>query len=186
MSPDPLRPPPPVGPRPRPPRTRGRIVAAVLALVAIGLPTLLLMFRGQPKERQTADATAETFVRALTHGSSPAEGAPDRTGFQAAHDLLADGKRDALPFDVFFDEWRRLTDSHGMIVDSVRTSEMSREWTSESRDVTYLLFLGGENQEHADLVTMEIKLSMAYDRKNRRFVISNYSRTHVPNPRATR
>src|SRR5436190_20254962 len=101
MSPDPLRPPPPVGPRPRPPRTRGRIVAAVLALVAVGLPTMLLVFRGQPRELQTAEATADKFVRALTLGSSPAEGAPDKTGFQAAHDLLADGKRDALPFDVF-------------------------------------------------------------------------------------
>jgi hypothetical protein len=160
----------------------------VLALVAIGLPTMLLVFRGQPRELHTAEATADKFVRAITAGSSAPEGVQGKTGFQVAHELLSADKQEALPFDVFFDEWRRLTDSHGLVVDSYRKSEIPRHdpFTRESRDVTYVIFLGGENQEHADLATIEVRLKMAWDRKIRRFVINSYSAAHVPNPRATR
>src|SRR5262249_41872261 len=147
----------------------------------------LLMFHGKSGEPQTAEAVSDRFVRGITLGSGPGGEPGGLTGFQLAHDLLATKKRDTLPFDVFFDDWQRLIDSHGLVVDSLRTSATPREPdTREPRDVTYLLFLGGETQDHALLATVELKLSMAWNRTLGRFVVTEYVRNSVPNPRASR
>jgi hypothetical protein len=186
QGPDPLRPPPSLRPRPKPPKSRRWIVATLLAVVAIGLPATLLLMK--PKEVEPSrEEKADEFVRNLAEGSNPVGSGPGQTGYAAAYDLLADRRREAIPFDVFFEEWSRLLDSKGFIVDYVRTSEPRlRDPRREPRVVKYVLFLGGENQDHATLGTVELKLNMTFNWKLGRYEVSEFSRTDVPNPRATR
>jgi hypothetical protein len=186
QGPDPLRPPPSLRPRPKPPKSRRWILATLLAVVAIGLPATLLLMKPNEDE-PSREEKADEFVRNLVAGSNPVGRGPGQTGYAAAYDLLVDRRREAIPFDVFFEEWSRLLDSKGFIVDYVRTSEpRARDPRMEARVVKYVLFLGGDNQDHATLETVELKLNMTFNWKLGRYEVSEYSRANVPNPRATR
>src|SRR5262245_26310732 len=116
MVPDPLRPPPPAGSRPRPPKDRRWIVATVLGLLAIGLPATLLVMRDRSDASPRAWEAADAFVHGITLGTGVESGSGGKTGFEVAYDILSARKREELPFDVFFEDWRRTTDSRGTIV----------------------------------------------------------------------
>jgi hypothetical protein len=162
-------------------------VATLLALVAIGLPATLLLLR--PKENEPLrEEKADEFVRNIVAGTAPSAGDSGQTGYAAAYEVLSQQRRDAIPFDVFFEEWSHLLDQKGFIVDYVRTSEPRavRERRNEPTVMKYILFLGGENQDHATLETVELKLNMTFNWKLGRYEVSDFSRNNVPNPRATR
>jgi hypothetical protein len=158
----------------------------VLALVAIALPTTLLLLR-RHEVPPTREEPAEAFVRGLQLASAVESGPAGRTGFAQAYDLLTDKKKEEVPFDVFLEDWSRLLDAKGFVVDSLRTSEPRPVQRNRADgDVAFLLFLGGERQEHATLETVELRLKMKFNWKTGSFEVSDYSRNHVPNPRATR
>lgn len=184
--PESLRPPPSRRPRPKPPRSRRWIVAAILAIVGIGLPATLLLLRRHQFD-PSREEKADEFVKNVVSGTNPSPGDPSKTGYAAAYEMLTDARREAMPFDVFFEDWSRLLASKGFIVDSVRTSDPRvADRRIDSGVVKYVLFLGLENQEHATLETVELKLNMTFNWNLSRYEVSEMSRTNVPNPRATR
>jgi hypothetical protein len=183
---DPLRPPPSRRPPPRPPKSRRWIGAALLAVAAIGLPAALILVK-RDRVEPTREEKADEFVKHLVTGTAPVPGDSEHTGYAAAYELLAERRRDATPFDVFFEEWSRLLDSKGFIVDYVRTSDSrASDRRMDAGVVKYVLYLGGNNQDHATLDTVELKLNMTFNRKLGRWEVSELSRADVPNPRATR
>jgi hypothetical protein len=171
---------------PRPPRSRRWILGGVLAIVAIALPTVLLLAKRQ-EWVPTREEPAESFVRGLALANGVESGPAGRTGFAAAYAQLSERRKEDMPFDVFLEDWSRLLDAKGFVVDYVRTSEPHPVRRNRADgDVSFLLFLGGEKQDHASLETVELKLAMKFNWKNGTFEVSDYSRNHVPNPRATR
>jgi hypothetical protein len=184
--PESLRPPPSRRPRAKPPRSRRWILATLLAIVGIGLPATLLLLKRHNFDPSREDK-ADEFVKNVVAGTGPAPGDPSKTGYAAAYEMLTDARRDATPFDVFFEDWSRLLASKGFIIDYVRTSDpRAVDRRTESGIVKYVLFLGLENQEHATLETVELKLNMTFNWKQSRYEVSEMGRMNVPNPRATR
>jgi hypothetical protein len=183
--PGPLRPPPSGRPLPRPGRSRRWIIAGLLSVVAIGLPATLLLLK-RNDAYPTREGPADAFVRGLVTGSA-VEGTAGKTGYTTAYELFSDRRKDALPFDLFFEEWARLVDSKGFIVDYVRTSEVRpQNGSTQPGEVKYVLYLGGDTQDHATLETVELRLNMVFNWRVGRFEVADYSLKHVPNPRATR
>lgn len=184
--PESLRPPPSRRPRAKPPRSRRWILAVLLAVVGIGLPATLLLLKRHHFD-PSREEKADEFVKNVASGTSPSPGDPSKTGYEAAYEMLTEARRDAMPFDVFFEDWSRLVASKGFIIDSVRTSDpRAAERRMDSGVVKYILFLGLENQEHATLETVELKLNMTFNWKLTRYEVSEMTRTPVQNPRATR
>jgi hypothetical protein len=161
-------------------------VAAILGVVAIGLPATLLLLKRNHFD-PSREEKAEEFVKNVVMGTGPSRGEPSKTGYAAAYEMLTEARREAIPFDVFFEEWSRLLASKGFIVDYVRTSDpRAADRRLDSGVVKYVLFLGLENQDHATLETVELKLNMTFNWKLSRYEVSEMTRTNVPNPRATR
>jgi hypothetical protein len=183
--PQPMR---PADPRAMPPRRRAGkrwIWVMLVTLVGIGLPAAIIFVRSRPDRSHGAEIAADQFMDAIVAGSSQAAGQGGKTGYQFAYDMLSEKMRASMPFDVFFENWSRLFDQRGYVVDRIRVvdrdaADEPRRWMTTS----YLLFLGGEQQDYAKLNTVQIELKLRRQRMD--YFIENYSLRDVPNPRATR
>jgi hypothetical protein len=153
--PDSLRPPAPRGTPPKPPPGRRWLWVTLLALFLIGVPAWVVLSRFPREPQSGRQRAAEQFVQAIVAGSAVEPGRT-RTGFETAYALLSPAKREALPFDVFFEDWSRLFEERGFIVDHVRVTEWDARGLSQP--VSYLLFLGGEQEEHAKLDTVRLDI----------------------------
>jgi hypothetical protein len=146
------------------------------------LPTWIVLSRLSRDTTPGRQLAADQFVQSIVGGTETAAG-QHRTGFEVAYGLLSPPRRESVPFDVFFERWSRLFDDRGFIVDFVRVSDHDARGTARD-PISYLLFLGGEQQDHAKLETIRIDLVLA--RYEKQYAIADYTLTDVPNPRAAR
>ena len=171
---------------PPPPRSGKRwIWVTLVTLLGIGLPAAIIFVRSRPDRSHGGEIAADQFMDAIVAGTAQMEGQGDKTGYQVAYDLLSEKLRASMPFDVFFENWSRLFDQRGFVVDRVRAGDRETDdepsaWMS----VSYLLFLGGEQQDYSKLNTVQVDLRLRRQRMN--YFVENYALRDVPNPRATR
>jgi hypothetical protein len=168
---------------PPPPPKGGRWAFVIaLAVVAVGVPAWVVLSRLGREEGPGRQRIGEQFIQAIVAGTASPSGG-GATGFESAWRMLAPELRESLPFDVFFETWSRTFDERGFVVDHVRVTDQKARGTRED-PISYLLFLGGEGQDHAKLETVRLDLVLA--RRDDRFTIARYTLTDVPNPRAAR
>jgi hypothetical protein len=153
----------------------------LLVLVGVGLPASLVLKGPAPDRTRYWEIAADRFVAGIALGSGTDD--EGRTGFASAYDLLTESRRETLPFDVFFEEWSRLFDERGFVVDRVRDGNHQARGRSGD-PICYLLFLGGEQQDHSKLSTIRLEITLL--RNGTRYTVSSYKLRDVPNPRATR
>jgi hypothetical protein len=179
-------PPAPV-PKPPPPRRSRRFFwAATVVLVGVGVPAAFVMWRWNQTDPGDPLATADHFVRGLSIAADVdphAEGGP-KTGFEVAYGLLAEQKRQELPFDVFFEDWMRLFEARGLIVDQMRPQKGGRSahQLRGRRRISYILLMGGESQEYSKRSAIKLDLSLA--RGGEDFVITDFGWSETQNPTA--
>jgi hypothetical protein len=147
------------------------------------------MLRQDPVRERGDLVVAEQFVAAIAAGT--AEVAPGRTGFDAAYALLSASKRESLPYDMFFEDWTRLFDDAGFIVEHARDREREpigdEEGTRRNRAaIAHLLFLGGEQEDHARLRTVRLEITPRFEGAHGRWEVAEYAVREVANPRAAR
>ena len=99
-------------------------------------------------------------------------------GAASSSNAASTSRREAVPFDVFFEDWSRLFEVRGFIVDQVRMTDY------DARPVSYMLFLGGE-EEHAKLDTVRLDIFLQRVQWHR-FSVGEDVGHDVPNPRAQR
>lgn len=154
------------------------VLLATLLLFAV--PAVLLLMRDEVDRVAVWDVTSDRFVEAIALGAGMEHGG-SRTGLAIAYDLLSEEKRNAVPFDIFFEEWTRLFDERGFIVEKHRSPQ--KDARGRARDpIEHLLFLGGEHDDHGRLTTMKLSLLMTRGGAS----VNDYTLVAVPNPRATR
>ncbi len=155
----------------------GLVAAVVAALFFAGADAVR---RFQKAPRDFGSPAAEIFVRALAASDGPFDDGSGevRTGYSAAWHRLSTRLHVTKPFDVFYDEWSRVLESHGAIVDDrITTTSGSRE-----RPITCMLYLGRASQRHSELTV--VKLELAVRREGDEAVVSDYVFSIAPNAEA--
>ncbi len=173
--------------RPRP-RARWVVPAIIVGVLwSLGL-TGFLYLRDRREHAPGFLDVADLFAQRLAAANKPCAGAAKPgetppTGYQAAWDLLSDAKKTEMPFDVFYEDWSKLFDARGYIVDVRRAqrSAVRTKW-SRGRTVAFTLLMGSDSSRHEDLSALLLELNLREE--NDRFTVTDYAFSDIPNPSA--